>query len=62
MKIALTGEEIDPAALESLREGAKADLVASSLGDAVRLCIEEAGVKDERQEASRQEKSATVAA
>jgi hypothetical protein len=55
-------KEIEPAALESLREGAKADLVASSLGDAVRLCIEAAGVKDERQEASKQENSTTVAA
>jgi predicted PurR-regulated permease PerM len=55
-------KEIDPAALESLREGAKADLVASSLGDAVKLCIEAAGVKDQRQKASKQEKSTTVAA
>jgi predicted PurR-regulated permease PerM len=55
-------KEIGPAALESLREGAKADLVASSLGDAVKLCIEAARVKDQRQKASKQEKSATVAA
>jgi predicted PurR-regulated permease PerM len=53
---------IDPAALESLREGAKADFVASSLGDAVKLCIEAAGVKGQRQKASKQEKSTTVAA
>ena len=55
-------KEIDPAALESLREGAKADLVASSLGDAVKLCIEAAGVKDQRQESLGKETSATVAA
>jgi predicted PurR-regulated permease PerM len=55
-------KEIDPAALELLREGAKADLVATSLGEAVKLCIEATGIKDQRQEASRQEKSATVAA
>ena len=55
-------KEIDPAALELLRENAKADLVATSLGEAVKLCIEATGVKDQRQEASRQEKSATVAA
>jgi predicted PurR-regulated permease PerM len=55
-------KEADPAALESLREGAKADLVASSLGDAVRLCIEAAGARDQRQEAFKQEKSATAAA
>jgi hypothetical protein len=45
-----------------LREGAKADLVAASLGDVVKLCIEATGVKDQRQEASRQEKATTVAA
>jgi predicted PurR-regulated permease PerM len=55
-------KEIDPAALELLREGAKADFVASSLGDAVKLCIEAAGVKDQRQESTGQEPSATVAA
>lgn len=53
-------KEIDPAALELLREGAKADLVAASLGEAVKLCIEATGVKD--QEASKEEMSATVAA
>src|SRR3954449_949983 len=46
-------KEIDPAALELLREGAKADLVAASLGEAVKLCIEATGVKDQRQEASK---------
>jgi predicted PurR-regulated permease PerM len=55
-------KDIDPAALETLREGAKADLVASSLGDAVRLCIAAAGVKDRRHEGIRQETSATAAA
>ena len=55
-------KEIDQAALELLREGAKADLVAASLGEAVKLCIEATGVKDPRQEAPRQEMSATVAA
>jgi hypothetical protein len=55
-------KEIEPAALESLREGAKADLVASSLGDAVRLCIEAAAGKDQHQETVRQETSATAAA
>jgi hypothetical protein len=54
-------KEIDPAALELLREGAKADLVAASLGEAVKLCIEATGGKDQRREASKQE-SATVAA
>jgi predicted PurR-regulated permease PerM len=51
-------KEIDPAALELLRESAKADLVASSLGDALKLCIDAAGVKELCQEST----SATVAA
>src|SRR6202521_4635688 len=45
-------KDIDPAALELLREGAKADLVAASVGEAVKLCIEAMGVKDQRQEAA----------
>jgi predicted PurR-regulated permease PerM len=55
-------KDIDPAALELLREGAKADLVATSLGDAVRLCIEATGINDQSQEILQQEKSATAAA
>jgi hypothetical protein len=55
-------KDIDPAALQQLREGAKADLVAASLGDAVKLCIEATGVQDQRQAASRLEKPATAAA
>ncbi len=55
-------KEIDPAALELLREGARADLVATSLGEAVKLCIEATGVKDHRQEASKQQTPATAAA
>jgi len=31
---------LDPATLENLREGAKADLAAASLGGALKLCIE----------------------
>jgi predicted PurR-regulated permease PerM len=38
--------DMDPAALESLREGAKADLAAASLGGALKLCIEATGLKD----------------
>lgn len=37
-------KDIDPAALESLREGAKADLAAATLGGALKLCIEATGV------------------
>jgi predicted PurR-regulated permease PerM len=41
--------DVDSAALELLREGAKADLIAASLGEAVKLCIEEAQrIKDQR--------------
>jgi predicted PurR-regulated permease PerM len=39
-------KEMDPAALENLREGAKADLAAVSLGGALKLCIEATGVED----------------
>jgi predicted PurR-regulated permease PerM len=38
-------KEIEPAALEQLREGAKADLAAASLGEAVKLCIEATGAE-----------------
>ena len=55
-------KDIDPAALELLREDAKADLVAASLGEAVKLCIEATGVEEQRQAASRQDQSATAAA
>jgi hypothetical protein len=53
-------KDIDLAALELLREGAKADLVAASLGEAVKLCIEATG--DQRHAASKHEKSTTAAA
>ena len=39
-------KDMDPAALESLRERAKADLAAASLGGALKLCIEATGVVD----------------
>jgi predicted PurR-regulated permease PerM len=55
-------KDMDPAALELLREGAKADLAAASLGDAVKLCIEATGVKDRRHATSKQKQSTTVAA
>ena len=40
-------KETDAAALEQLRDGAKADLVAASLGEALKLCIEAAGANSE---------------
>ena len=38
-------KDMAPAALEVLREGAKADLAAASLGEAVKLCIEATGAE-----------------
>jgi len=55
-------KDLDSTALEVLRDNAKADLVAASLGDAVKLCIEATGVADRSRPASKQEKSATAAA
>lgn len=55
-------KEIDSATLELLREGAKADLIAASLGEAVKLCIQATGTKGQRQEVPRQGDSATEAA
>src|SRR6202140_4121588 len=49
--------DVDPTALEKLRDGAKADLVAASLGEVVKLCIEATGVQDERRAPSKKEKS-----
>ena len=54
--------DIEPAALELLREGAKADLVAASLGEAVKLCIEATVAKDEHQAASKNGPYAPAAA
>ena len=59
-KLPKATKEIGPDALESLREGAKADLVAATLGEAVKLCIDAA--KSQSQATSGQEKSTTVAA
>jgi predicted PurR-regulated permease PerM len=55
-------KDIDPPALEALRDNAKADLVAASLGDAIKLCIEAAGVTDQSQTASNPEKCMIAAA
>jgi predicted PurR-regulated permease PerM len=38
-------KDIDSAALENLREGAKADVAAATLGGALKLCIEATGVE-----------------
>jgi hypothetical protein len=53
---------IDPAALEILREGAKADLVAATPGEAVKLCIDATGVAGQSRADSKQKQSTTAAA
>jgi hypothetical protein len=55
-------KEMDPAALEQLREGAKADLAAASLGEAVKLCMEAAGAESQGQKKKQDKLSATTAA
>jgi predicted PurR-regulated permease PerM len=50
-------KDMEPAALETLREGAKADLAAASLGQAVKLCIEATGVEDDSHLAGKDELS-----
>ena len=55
-------KDMDPAALESLREGAKADLAAASLGGALKLCLESTGVKDHRQMPIEDQRSSATAA
>ena len=54
--------EIGPAAAEQLREGAKADLAATSLGEAIKLCIEATGTGSQGHELKPDELSATTAA
>jgi predicted PurR-regulated permease PerM len=54
-------KDIDAAALEVLRDNAKADLVAATLGETVKLCIDATGVADQSQPASGQQKSADAA-
>jgi hypothetical protein len=53
-------KDVDPAGLELLRESAKADLVAGSLGEAIKLCIDAA--EDQNHAASKQERSTTAVA
>ncbi|RTE93728.1 AI-2E family transporter [Bradyrhizobium sp. LVM 105] len=55
-------KDIDAAALELLRESAKADLVATSIGEAVRLCIEATGLTGSAGEALGLKNSPTAAA
>jgi hypothetical protein len=55
-------KEMDPAALEQLRESAKADLAAASLGEAIKLCIEATGVEGQGREKKQDEHSGATAA
>jgi hypothetical protein len=55
-------KEMDAAALEQLRDGAKADLVAASLGEALKLCIEVAGADSDGQIATKQEEASAKSA
>jgi predicted PurR-regulated permease PerM len=55
-------KDIEPAALEQLREGAKADLAAASLADAVKLSIEATGLMPREHKTGQGELSATTTA
>jgi predicted PurR-regulated permease PerM len=54
-------KDMDPAALELLRDGAKADLAAASVAEAVKLCIEATGFDSHTQVANQNQPSATTA-
>ena len=54
-------KDIDPAALEQMRDAAKADLVAASLGEAVKFCIEAAGMEIHHRKIRNDELAATTA-
>ena len=55
-------KDIEPAALEQLRDGAKADLAAASLGEALKLCIEATGIERPGKLTKQDEVAATTAA
>lgn len=55
-------KEMDSAALEQLREGAKADLAAASNGEALKLCIEATGVESPGREMQQDKLSSITAA
>jgi predicted PurR-regulated permease PerM len=55
-------KDINPAALEQLRDGARADLAAASLGEAIKLCIEATGIESHDQAPKQNKFSATTAA
>ena len=55
-------KDMEPAALEVLREGAKADLAAASLGEAIKLCIEATGVEHQPDTNEKEKPSKVTAA
>jgi hypothetical protein len=55
-------KDIDPAVLEQIRHSTKADLVAASLGEAVKLCIEAVDEKSHRRMLPKDGPAATTAA
>jgi hypothetical protein len=55
-------KDMDPAALEQLRDGAKADMAAASLGEAVKMCIEATGFESDLRVTKRDQRSASTAA
>jgi predicted PurR-regulated permease PerM len=55
-------KEKDPAALEQLRESAKADRAAASLAEAVKLCIEATGAESSGHEKQQDKLTSTTAA
>jgi predicted PurR-regulated permease PerM len=55
-------KDMDPGALERLRDNAKADLAAASLGEALRLCIEATGLAGPAQTTTEDQRSRTTAA
>jgi predicted PurR-regulated permease PerM len=54
-------KEMDPSRLEQLRDGAKADFAAASLGEAVKMCIAATGTENEGSTAKSDEISAITA-
>jgi predicted PurR-regulated permease PerM len=55
-------KDADPAMLEQTRDATKADLLASSLGEAVKLCIEATGAESHRRMILKNRAPATTAA
>ena len=55
-------KDMEPTALEVLREGAKADLAAASLGEAIKLCIEATGVEHQPDTNEKEKPSKVTAA